>query len=125
MDVDALDVVVLAVDHEGALEGEDKADGGEAQGEGGEDTEVEALADEDAGELAEGDGDEDEDAEVVAGDGEGDGEGEAGEGEKAGARDVPVAGSSCVAIASRGERGHRGRGAGRRGGLQASSGSWR
>ena len=83
VDVDAGDVVVLAVDHERALEGEDEADGGEAQDEGGEDARVEALADEGAGELAEGDGDEDEDAEVMAGDRERDGEGEAGEGKDA------------------------------------------
>ncbi len=90
VDVDAGDVVVLAVDHERALEGKDEGDGGEAQREGGEDAEVETLADEDAGELAERDGDEDEDAEVVAGDGERDGESEAGEREDAGAGDGVV-----------------------------------
>ena len=56
-----------------------------AKDERGEHADIETLADEDSGELAERNGDEDEDAEVMAGDGEGDGEGEAGEWEDAGA----------------------------------------
>jgi hypothetical protein len=80
MDIYSGDVVVLAVGEEGVLEGENEADGGEAKKEGREDAEVEAFAEVDAGEFAEGDRDEDEDAEVVAGDGKGDGEGEANEG---------------------------------------------
>ena len=53
VEVNAGDVVVLAVDHQCALEREDEADGGEADDEGGEDAEVETFAGEGAGEFAE------------------------------------------------------------------------
>ncbi len=81
--VDSVAVVVLAVGHERVLEREDQDDRREAESQSCEDSGVETLADEGAGEFAERDGDEDQDAVVVAGDGEGDGESEAGEGKEA------------------------------------------